>query len=319
MSDCQSDLHARVAEHASEVLVVVNPKAGARPGRPIVDELIGSLTNLDYRVEVFDSIEGLSEVAAARLADGSLRAVVAAGGDGTVSMVANQTPPGTPLLTVPLGTENLLARYLNVPRDAERICRILREGHCLRLDAGRANDRLFLLMVGCGFDAEVVRRLDHQRTGNISRLSYIKPILQSIRSYEYPELRIYSESSDTPQVARWAFAVNVPRYAARLIVAPDALGTDGLLDVCTFRGGSLCSGLLYVAGVVTGLHRKLADYTRVRTARVRIESDTPVPYQLDGDPGGVLPVDIEVLPKRLTLIAPQRRIETMERLQDRAQ
>jgi diacylglycerol kinase (ATP) len=37
---------------------------------------------------------------------------------------------------------------------------------------------------------------------------------------------------------------------------------------------------------------------------VRIESDVPVPYQLDGDPGGYLPLEIEVLPNRLTLIVP---------------
>jgi diacylglycerol kinase family enzyme len=35
---------------------------------------------------------------------------------------------------------------------------------------------------------------------------------------------------------------------------------------------------------------------------LRIESDEPVPYQLDGDPGGLLPVDVEVLPERLRLV-----------------
>ena len=41
--------------------------------------------------------------------------------------------------------------------------------------------------------------------------------------------------------------------------------------------------------------------------RVRIESDEPVAYQLDGDPGGMLPLDVEVVPHRLTLVVPKAR------------
>ena len=41
-------------------------------------------------------------------------------------------------------------------------------------------------MIGCGFDAEVVRRVHLERDGHITRLSYLKPIWESIRSYEYP-------------------------------------------------------------------------------------------------------------------------------------
>jgi diacylglycerol kinase family enzyme len=51
-------------------------------------------------------------------------------------------------------------------------------------------------------------------------------------------------------------------------------------------------------------HRRLGDWTERKIRRLRIESDSPVPYQLDGDPGGMLPVEIETLPKRLTLIVP---------------
>ena len=48
-----------------------------------------------------------------------------------------------------------------------------------------------------------------------------------------------------------------------------------------------------------------ADCVMKPVKRLRLESDEPVPYQLDGDPGGFLPVDLEVLPGRLTLIVPQ--------------
>jgi diacylglycerol kinase family enzyme len=41
-----------------------------------------------------------------------------------------------------------------------------------------------------------------------------------------------------------------------------------------------------------------------RVRRLRIESGEPVEYQVDGDPGGLLPVDVEVIPGRVTLVVP---------------
>ena len=90
--------------------------------------------------------------------------------------------------------------------------------------------------------------------------------------------------------------------------APEAVATDGRLDVCTFDRGSFWHALKYLGFVAIGQHRVLADCSLSRIERVRIESDSRVPYQLDGDPGGVLPLEIEVLPGRLTLAAPYSRL-----------
>jgi diacylglycerol kinase family enzyme len=295
---------------ATDVVFVVNPLAGARSRQSIVQQAAQHLTGWGFRSEIVDDPVRAGDLASAKLEQGTLRAVVAAGGDGTVAAVANRTAAGTPIAILPMGTENLLAKHLGIPKDAEGVCKMIRRRHLTRLDAGRANGRLFLLMVGCGFDAEVVRRLALARSGHITHLSYLKPILDSIRSYQYPELRIYLQSFDTSvgaacsTTARWAFVANLPRYARGLGIAPRACGTDGVLDVCTFRRGSLFRGLVYLMGVLAGSHESLNDCVMSQATRMRIDSDAEVPYQLDGDPGGYLPVDIEVAPGRLTLVVP---------------
>jgi diacylglycerol kinase (ATP) len=295
---------------ARDVLVGVNPRAGASSQLEVVEEFVRRLSRLELRPEVVEDPDRLAEIAATRAAAGYLRAVVAAGGDGTVRLLAERTMPGTPLFVLPLGTANLLAGYLGITSDPVRSARLIAEGWTLRQDAGQANGRLFTLMAGCGFDADVVRRLHAEREGNIHQLSYAKPILDSIRKYDYPELRVYwadAEASGEGELtneirARWAFVINVPRYAGGLRFAPDASGSDGLLDVCTFKEGSLWHGVVYLGGVMLGQHQAMQDFSRVQTRRVRIEADGPVPFQLDGDPGGELPVEIRVLPGRLTLI-----------------
>ena len=299
----------QLPDYGRQVLIGVNPRAGAGNRLATVEELCRQLVALDVQAEMVTDIDRLVEKAAALKATGQLRAVVAAGGDGTLRLYAHRTAPGTPLLVFPLGTENLLAKYLELTADPLQAARLIAEGLVVRFDAGEANGQIFTLMAGCGFDAEVVRRLHEERTGNIHHLSYARPILDAIRQYGYPELRVYCAAADDdreeasePITARWAFVVNLPRYAGGLRFAPDASGSDGLLDVCTFKEGSLWHGMVYLGGVMLGQHESMQDFVRVRAQRVRIEADGPVPYQLDGDPGGELPVEIRVLPSRLSLV-----------------
>lgn len=299
-----------IASDARRVLIGVNPRAGAQNRQAIVEEFSHQLASLGFEAAIFHEVDALAVESGRLLAAGRLRAVVAAGGDGTIRLIADRTPVGTPLLVLPLGTENLLARYLELTADPVQLSNVVADGLTVRFDAGRAGNRLFTLMAGCGFDAEVVRRLHQERQGHIHHLSYAKPILDAIREYDYPELRVYYAPADAPDgaelteeiTARWVFVINLPLYAGGLSFSPQALGTDGLLDVCTFKEGSLWHGLMYLGGVMLGQHEGMQDFFRIQTRRLRVEAAGPAPFQLDGDPGGDLPVEFGILPQRLTLL-----------------
>ncbi len=303
-----------VPTNANCVLISANPLAGEGVGKTLIAPLAELLRQQGFRVELLTDLAAVAESANQLHTSGNLRCVVAAGGDGTVAELVNRTAPGAPIAIFPMGTANLLARHLGIIRNIQTVSRMVAAGRIVRLDAGCANGRLFLLMAGCGFDAEVVERLHRDRQGHISYWSYFKPILASIRSYAYPQLRVYCDpvapaglnAGDGAKeiVGRWAFVVNLPGYAGGLQFAPQADGGDGLLDICTFERGSLWSGLKYLCYVRFGRQRRLPDCTMTTARRVRIESTAPTMYQLDGDPGGLLPLEIEVLPQRLTLMVP---------------
>jgi diacylglycerol kinase family enzyme len=306
----------RASAERQHVIVSLNPKAGARDGERVVRELVGELRGRGMETFLTTDIDEVTELAGDLHAQGLLRAVVAAGGDGTVNLVANRIPSGAPVAVFPLGTENLLARYLTLKTDPRLVAEMIADGWTGRLDAGEANGRTFLLMAGCGFDAEVVRRLDAARTGHIHHLSYAKPILDSIRSYRYPALRVYCRTGEMgagewgePIAARWAFVVNIPRYAGGLNLAPGATPTDGLLHVATFRDGSIWSAVRYLYGVALQQHANWDDVEMSAVTGVRIEAadeGEEAPYQLDGDPGGELPLEVRVLSEQLTLLVPSK-------------
>ena len=300
---------------ADRVLIVTNPSAGSGTNQHRVRELADRLTSDGMRVETTSELELVHRKAAAP-AQAGLRAVVAAGGDGTVAALINRTCPDTPIAVLPLGTENLLAKYLHMLVTPEELSHAITHGATVRLDAGQAGNRIFMLMTGCGFDADVVRRLHAHRSGNIRHLSYVKPIVDSIRKYQYPALRVHCERAasavhadsggnaqhSTVFTASWLFVVNLPRYAGGLRLRPTRMAPTDCSMSADFEKGSLWHGLRYLRGVVRGRHLSFPDCRYVQTSRVRIESDEEVHYQLDGDPGGTLPLEITILPERVSLI-----------------
>jgi diacylglycerol kinase family enzyme len=299
-------------ERGPSVLVSFNPHAGARDPRKRrrVDELCAELAVRGLATHLISDRGELASQAGEEHRRGLLRAVVAAGGDGTAADLVNRLEPTIPIALFPLGTENLLARYLGVTSDPRAAAETIAHGAAMALDAGSANGRLFLLMAGCGFDGEVVRRLHAARSGHISHWSYAKPILAAIRNYQYPQFEVHCRLSSTQHetpiehsfTARWAFVSNLPCYAGRLCFSPLADADDGRLDICAFQGGSVWAGLRYLFGVFTGRHENMIDCVTARATRVRLEAGDPVPYQLDGDPGGCLPLTIEVLARRMTVL-----------------
>jgi diacylglycerol kinase (ATP) len=299
----------QIEPSARRILLAVNPRAGARAGDRHVQQLRNLLEAQGFSVSVCLSLDQVTDHAHRLYAEHDLRCLVAVGGDGTAAEIVNRTVPGMPIAIYPLGTANLLANYIGMRPNPFAFAEMIAQGRSIFFDAGCANGRVFLLMAGCGFDADVVRRLHERRSGHISKWSYAKPILSSIRSYQYPLLRVSCEAKGADcqpwsTTARWAFVANLPAYGGGLQLTPDADGTDGLLNVCTFQRGSLWNGLRYLGFVLARQHYRLADCELASGCRLRIESDEEVPYQLDGDPGGLLPLEIEVLPARFQLIVP---------------
>ncbi|MEE3370624.1 MAG: diacylglycerol kinase family protein [Planctomycetota bacterium] len=291
-----------------QVLILQNPTAGRQNRQQRVQKLQQELHQLGLETTCFSDIHALTAKAEQAQSNGTLRAVVAAGGDGTVGLVINHLPAGIPISVLPLGTENLLARSFDI--QPENAAQVIHRGTFVRLDAGEANGRLFLLMFSCGLDSDIVERLHKRRQGHISHWSYFRPILASIRSYRYPEVRVYfehggdSESTTREVAARWVFVNNLPIYALKIPIVPQAIGTDGVLDLCTLRRGSLPAALWYLAGILLRRHQRWKDCTTAKVTTVRVESDHPVAFQLDGDPGGQLPVHIQVHRQRVTLLIP---------------
>jgi len=287
------------------IIISVNPNSGSSSRTELIDSVTAKLQSAGFRPIVLSDIDQVASQSKELNDAGQLRAVVAAGGDGTVSLLANTLQQGIPLAILPLGTENLLAKYFHLNADPDQLVELLQNGIEKKLDAGRANGKLFLVMASCGFDANVVEKLHGSRKGHISHLSYLRPILSTLRRYRYPQLSITVDDEEKTLSGSWLFLFNVSRYAMNLPIVPDADPCDGMLDMCSFRGRGNLRGIFYLTSVLLGKHRQWCT-TEFRKFRKMIVSssdpETSVPFQLDGDPGGYLPLEIEVVKEYLTVL-----------------
>ena len=239
---------------------------------------------------------------AAQAAGHDLVAVI--GGDGTLNEVINGLEANVPLALWPLGTGNVLAKELKLPRRLPSFCDMVERGRERTLDMASAEGRRFVSMAGMGFDAEVASALAVSRRGAIHITRYLGPLLGVLARYRFPSLQVSIDGGAPILSAGLALVSNVRAYGGPLVVTPDADPSDGSLDVCILPQGTRLAYLRALLGFFLGSHRTLAGARYFRGREVRVTSQERVPYQVDGDPAGFLPATVRILDRRLRFIVP---------------
>lgn len=289
MNQPQDNLH----QTQPWVAIQRNPRSGAGlQGKPIRN-LIAELRRLGLRPRLYSKREELDKAVNDPIARESLKGIVAAGGDGTLLDVMNRHP-NVPIAILPLGTENLCAKYLGMKRDGRQIANVVAQGKTVRFDVGRLGRQRFMVMASVGFDASVIHTVHAARKGHISRWTYIKPISYCLTQYRYPKVRVFIDDETEPTVGSLVVIANLPSYALGLKVASNARGDDGQLDVRVMQRGSIFHMFRYLGLIYYRWHEQVRDVVSLKGKRIRIESDEPVPIQIDGDPAGFTPVEINV-------------------------
>jgi len=258
-----------------------------------------------------DTLQGAER--AARNADpAAFDAVVAVGGDGTITQIINGLVAATcplPVAILPLGTANVLARELGLPLDPPAAARLAAFGPTraihpgLAMFEGQAPHR-FMLMLGVGFDAAVVAGVNPLLKRLIGRAAFVFSIVARLLTFRPAPLHVTIDG-ETFQAA----SVIVSRarlYAGNYILAPNAnLDGTALIAVLFLQSGFRAS-VRYGWDLARG---QLGNNPAVRmhpADRVSIAGPSESLVQIDGDGIGSLPVTLSVAEQRIEIIAPAR-------------
>jgi diacylglycerol kinase (ATP) len=291
--------------------VLFNPGAG-RSRRAFLDQVVGRLTDAGAAVELCDAPDAASAFAeaSARVSSMTVDAIVAAGGDGTVRQAARlivNTP--LPLGYIPLGTGNVLAHELALKRTPDVIAATLLRGPLQRVECGLANGALFLLMAGVGFDGRVIANLDAATKLRFGKLAYVPPMLCALAM---PINQLDVEVDGKPHPATWVVVTKARCYGGHFVMAPQASLVNTGLHAVLFHSHSRRQLVRQLLALASGqLAQAEPDYLRARgietisCTRVSVRSNTPTPYQIDGDRGGLSPLEISMGGGVVQLIVPR--------------
>ncbi len=186
------------------MMIVFNPAAGRRRAQ-LLWRVLDVMATSGVRLEIAETTHaGHATELARKAAVAGVRLVVAAGGDGTIAEVANGLAGSTCRLgIIPLGTANVLAHELGLPFAPRAVAASLAFGRTRIVWPGVAHERrgatrLFVQMVGAGFDAQVVHRLSLRLKRAIGRSAYV---LQDPR--ETGALPVPADPAAAGRARRW--------------------------------------------------------------------------------------------------------------------
>ena len=291
-------------------LIILNPAAhGDKAGR-----LAERLRDLSGGAEVrLSASAGDAERIAAEAIrnDEGFSSIIAAGGDGTINEVVNGIfsagNPGIPLGILPVGTMNVFAVELGIPLNSpEKAWEVIRRGEIRQLDlpvcTTKEGARCFVQLAGVGLDAEVVRRTSRESKKALGPLSYLLSLAQ-VAGQKPPQITM--ESSDgTVRNGSFVLLGNGRFYGGPFKMFRHGSPNDGLLDVLVFQSQSPWDLLRYMHAILMGHHGELADVEYFQTSSLSLRSEEPVPYELDGEMAGYLPMSLTLDPATLPVFAP---------------
>ena len=155
----------------TRITVILNAGAGGGCPPEAVERLRGKLATAGFQPDVRQvSGEQIASETRNAVATG-VRAVLAGGGDGTVSAVAAAlSGTATPLGVIPMGTLNHFAKDLGIPLDEDAAIATVLAGHCRAVDVGEVNGRVFINNSSLGMYPNIVR----ERNQRQSRLGHGK-------------------------------------------------------------------------------------------------------------------------------------------------
>ena len=226
--------------------------------------------------------------------------VVAAGGDGTVNEVVNGIAGSAATLGIlPIGTMNVFATELGLPKSLEDCWKVIEAGVTREIDLPEANGHAFVQVAGVGLDAQALQATSWDFKRNLGPLSYLISAAQ-VAARKPPRLLV--EANGTACEGSFVLVGNGRFYGGPFPVFPDAKIDDGLLDVLVFQNLGFLDVVRYLHGVLFGTHTDLHDVEYFRTARLAVHCDEEIPVEVDGEVIGNVPVTFWLHPRRLRVL-----------------
>jgi diacylglycerol kinase (ATP) len=296
------------------VIVFVNSVAGGGRARSCLGQIQRLFESFHIPAQfVMTSSAAELESSAHKAISQGKRILFAMGGDGTFQALANAAFGAEVLLGVlPVGGGNDFAAALGLPDDPVKAADAILRGSprfvdLVRVRTAEARTRLYAGGGGIGLDAEAASYATGAYRRLPGRSRYIASALRALIGFVPLEVHLEFPGSDhIPQEAKALLiaVLNSPTYGAGLRLAPGAALDDGSLDIVLIEDIGTFEVLRLLPRLMGTGELRTSRVRRWHARKVRLITCKPTLFHGDGEILGSTPVEIEVVPRAIQILAP---------------
>ena len=312
-------------------VVIINPESAAGATRERWPKIASDLSSQFGAFKpIFTERAGHAKHLAAEAARKNEKLIIACGGDGTISEVANgimNSGKSAELGILPSGTGGDFIKTLGISPRPRQAARILREGRTQIIDVGRVtfiNDydaqevRYFLGVASFGMSADVIERVKSEGydwlpvkvprwlRGRVAfGTSMLKTAFQSTATRAIVQL---DSGRETNLSITNLCVANARYFGGGMKIAPDAKLTDGHFDVITIGDLGPFKILRNSPRIYLGAHLSMDEVTHRLAKKVSVrpaEKNSAIALEVDGELCGRLPATFQILPQALRVRCPR--------------
>lgn len=310
---------ARQLHFGDNAALIINPVAGGKKWQQHKHLIMQQLSQ-SYQLSVYKTTP---EQDATELSKQALQhqpqIMIAGGGDGTVNEVAAALlHTDTPMGILPLGTANAFYMALVGEHAAllpiDIACDVIQRRHVSRIDTICCNERLALLMVGLGFQSDMIRGADRDAKDDAGQWAYLRSFWQSLN--EGKALPLHYQLDDDEAFEQSTASVVIANAAPLSSLLSRGAGRpqfdDGKLAVTLIPEHPSLAG--HLASLVELLIENLSpldngkykqSYTPEKmTIKAPASMTAPLHYVIDGEPFTADSLNIHNQPASLSVLVP---------------
>ena len=299
-------------------VVIVNPRSGGGISEKRWASVLGPLTD---GLGVFDTRFTEAPGHARSIAHDEAKAgrglVVALGGDGTISEVADglvRAGGHTELGIIPRGTGGDFRRTLGIGSELFTAANHVRKSKARKVDVGHIRfvahgggetSRHFVNIASFGFSSVVARRANDSSKRLGGRVSFLAAVVRSLLTYDNAEVTVSVDGGESRRMTVLLAAVGNGRFfGGGMKICPEAKLDDGSFDLVAVGDLGRLEVLAKIHRIYSGNHLSMEEVRFLRCHHLRVAPADPgaeIPVEIDGETPGRLPASFEILEGALRL------------------
>lgn len=291
-------------------IVFINPISGTRNKKDIrlfIEKKLSEL-KLSYQILITDE-NGKYSFLKEKIERENITDVIICGGDGSVNQITaylQKLPVNVGI--IPLGSGNGLAFTAGIPKDPKKALYIILNGKASFVDAFMINDHYSCHLCGLGFDAQVSH--DFARQAKRGPSTYIKQTIKNFFKAKPYSFKVTANGNTFSTKAFFLSIANSNQFGNRILIAPKASLSDGLLDIIIVnKAGKLVLIFKLIRQILSGKIASVRNTDKAihyfHTKKISILNIDNAPFHIDGEPMETAPhFEVEIIEKAFLLLQP---------------